>query len=53
MYMTKTQMEKLEKAKSEVLKNPPTVVKNMIVKIGKTTKDKSSHEILMEMRYGS
>lgn len=50
--MTKVQKEKLEKAKEEALKNPPKELEDILIDTKKSQNKKSSHQILMEMRYG-
>jgi len=51
--MTKDQLrEELKKAKDEAVKNPPEELKEYIIDTRKSKNKKSSHRILMEMRYG-
>lgn len=51
--MTQLQKEKLAKAKKEALKNPPKELKEIVLETKRSKIKKSSHQILMEMRYGS
>jgi len=51
--MTKVQKEKLKKAKEEALKHPPKELEEILLNTNKSKVKKSSHQILMEMRYGS
>jgi len=50
--MTTRQKEKLEKARDRALKNPPKELLDWMVDTSKSKNPKSSHQILMEMRYG-
>lgn len=49
--MTKVQKEKLQKAKKEALKNLPKELEELLIDTKKSQNKKSSHQILMEMRY--
>jgi len=49
--MTNVQKEKLKKAKDEALKNPPRELRTVVIDTKKSSNKKSSHQILMEMRY--
>ena len=51
--MTKVQTEKLKKAKEEALKHPPKELEEIVLDTKKSKVKKSSHDILMDMRYGS
>ena len=53
MQMTTTQKEKLERARDKAVKNPPKELLDWMIDTSKSKNPKSSHQILMEMRYGS
>lgn len=49
--MTNVQKEKLKKAKNEALKNPPKELEEIVLDTKRSSVKKSSHDILMDMRY--
>ncbi|HOX40688.1 MAG TPA: hypothetical protein PK263_00670 [bacterium] len=52
MKMTKTQWEKLEQARNQALKNPPTELADLMIDMSKSKNKKGLTQILFEMRYG-